>query len=515
MSSRRGGGNSKGKEVREVNSPKVKQLSHGVADISLDSAQDDGEWAVISRKSKNRAGISAAKQVQLGPQNSTYKAWAPAHDAQKPSMRNGTGGSQTANSQKPAGGRNARQQPNSTGGFGSNFLARQHLIPPPLDHGWNWQSRAGKKDNNVAAGLADDNDDDNSDHMSDTDEYDDELFSDEFDSDSSEKSHGTRKQNRWFKKFFENLDGLSGDEIGNPDRQWHCPACKGGRGAIDWYQGVQPLKRHAETKGSNRVKLHREFAKILDVELQMRGVMTQSVAAGEVFGKWVGLKDEEKDSKIVWPPMVVITNTRLEKDESGEWIGMGTEELAEYFGSYPYLKTRHSYGPQGHCGLSILIFEASAIGHFEAELLHKNFAVQGLGRDTWDCGPILFRAGGIRQLYGYMAVKRDLDMFNQHTEEKSKLKFELRSYQEVVLHSMRQVSADSQQVIWLKDKLPKEQRLRKDAEETNEILRDKLKKVQEENRILKRRIKMQLEENKEEMDLQEEFYKDIMSHTRD
>ncbi|KAH0974564.1 hypothetical protein GBA52_016463 [Prunus armeniaca] len=367
MSSRRGGGNSKGKEVRDVNSPKVKQLSHGVADISLDSAQDDGEWAVISRKSKNRAGSSAAKQVQLGPQNSNYKAWAPAHDAQKPSMRNGTGGSQTANSQKPAGGRNARQQPNRTGGFGSNFLARQHLIPPPLDHGWNWQSRPGKKDNNVAAALADDNDDDNSDHMSDTDEYDDELFSDEFDSDSSEKSHGTRKQNRWFKKFFENLDGLSGGEIGNPDRQWHCPACKGGRGAIDWYQGVQPLKRHAETKGSNRVKLHREFAKLLDVELQMRGVMTQSVAAGEVFGKW----------------------------------------------------TRHSYGPQGHCGMSLLIFEASAIGHFEAELLHKNFAMQGLGRDTWDCGPILFRAGGIRQLYGYMAMKRDLDIFNQHTEEKS------------------------------------------------------------------------------------------------
>ncbi|KAH0974565.1 hypothetical protein GBA52_016464 [Prunus armeniaca] len=80
---------------------------------------------------------------------------------------------------------------------------------------------------------------------------------------------------------------------------------------------------------------------------------------------------------------------------------------------------------------------------------------------------------------------------------------------------MRQMSADSQQVIWLKDKLPIEQRLRKDAEQTNEILRDKLEKVQEENRILKRRIKMQLEENKEEMDLQEEFYKDIMSRTRD
>ncbi|BBH02803.1 hypothetical protein Prudu_013486 [Prunus dulcis] len=77
------------------------------------------------------------------------------------------------------------------------------------------------------------------------------------------------------------------------------------------------------------------------------------------------------------------------------------------------------------------------------------------------------------------------------------------------------MSADSQQVIWLKDKLPIEQRLRKDAEQTNEILRDKLEKVQEENRILKRRIKMQLEENKEEMDLQEEFYKDIMSRTRD
>ncbi|XP_068463081.1 LOW QUALITY PROTEIN: protein SUPPRESSOR OF GENE SILENCING 3-like [Phaseolus vulgaris] len=144
-------------------------------------------------------------------------------------------------------------------------------------------------------------------------DIDDDLMSDDYDS-ASEKSHENRKKSKWFKVFFENLDSLSIDKINELERQWHCPACRGGPGAIDWYKGLQPLITHAKTKGSKRVKIHREFVELLDEELLRRG--TAVIPAGEVFGKWKGLKDEEKDHEIVWPPMVVIQNTRLKQDEN-------------------------------------------------------------------------------------------------------------------------------------------------------------------------------------------------------
>ncbi|CAB4278639.1 unnamed protein product [Prunus armeniaca] len=496
MSVRRNGGNPKGKDVLEVNSPKVEQLTHGVAGISLDSAQDDGEWEVISRKSKNRDGSGTAKQ--WGPQNSNSKAWAQ-FDVQKPSMRNSGGPgrapgnfwpSQTADSKKPARRGNVRQQ-SSAKVSENNYVAPQQVVHPPLDHGWNWQSRAGftqpkgsddgqgnyDKDGDVSAAMAND-DDDNSDAVGDSD---DELFSDEFDSDSSEKSHETRKSSRWFKKFFEILDSLTVDEINDPARQWHCPACQGGPGAIDW-------------KG------------------------TTVVPAGEAFGKWKGLKDEEKDHEIVWPPMVVIMNTRLEQDENERWIGMGNQELLDYFSSYVAVRARHSYGPRGHRGMSILIFEASARGYLEAERLHKHFTEQGTDRDAWDHRRVLFHSGGRRQLYGYMAVKEDLDIFNQHSQGKSKLKFEMRSYQEMVVNRIRQMSEDNQQLNWFKNRVAKEQRHAKALEESLGIVSEKLRKTTEENRIVRHRTKMQHEENKEEMYLQEQFFKDqikIIHESRD
>lgn len=99
-----------------------------------------------------------------------------------------------------------------------------------------------------------------------------------------------------------------------------------------------------------------------------------------------------------------------------KWIGMGNQELLDYFGSYEAVKARHSYGPQGHRGMSVLIFEASGGGYLEAERLHKHFAEQGTDRNAWDRRRNLFHHGGNRQLYGYMAVKEDLDIFNQHSQ---------------------------------------------------------------------------------------------------
>jgi hypothetical protein len=76
---------------------------------------------------------------------------------------------------------------------------------------------------------------------------------------------------------------------------------------------LQPLMTHAKMKGSTKVKLHREFATLLEEELRCRG--TSVIPVGEQYGKWQGLRETTPDHEIVWPPMVVITNTFLDTDE--------------------------------------------------------------------------------------------------------------------------------------------------------------------------------------------------------
>ena len=94
---------------------------------------------------------------------------------------------------------------------------------------------------------------------------------------------------------------------------------------------------------------------------------------------------------------------------------MGNAELLEYFNAYEAVKSRHSYGPQGHRGISVLIFEASAVGFLEAERLSKHFEEEGTNRETWARRQKLFLPGGQRLLYGYLAEKGDIDHFNQHS----------------------------------------------------------------------------------------------------
>ncbi|KAF7112747.1 hypothetical protein RHSIM_RhsimUnG0197500 [Rhododendron simsii] len=402
-------------------------------------------------------------------------------------------------------GRGNNSRPHSAGrGFESNSnTPSPRAIPPPLEHGWNWRSRAaassqssedatGQGETTIHLDPPPVDDKIENDNDSDEVDTDDELLSDEYDSDVSEKSHDSRKNSKWFKGFFENLDKLSLDDIHDPSIQRHCPACKGGPGAIDWYRGLQPLMTHAKTKGSKRVKLHRDFAELLDEELRRRG--TSVIAAGETFGKWKGLDERVKDRSIVWPPMVVIMNTRLEQHENDKWLGMGNQELLDSFSSYSPVKARHAYGPQGHRGMSVLIFENSAMGFLEAESLHNHFQEQGTDRDAWDRRPDRF------------------------CNKAARLKFETRSYQEMVVNQMRQMSEDNQQLIWFKDEVAKGQRRSKALEESLGVVSEKLRKTKEENRIVTQRSKIHHEQNKEEMDFQEQFFKDqleIIHKTRD
>jgi hypothetical protein len=93
---------------------------------------------------------------------------------------------------------------------------------------------------------------------------------------------------------------------------------------------------------------------------------------------------------------------------------MGNQELLDYFGEYEASKARHAYGPSGHRGMSVLIFESSAVGYMEAERLHKHFVNQGTDRNSWHLRKVRFVPGGKRQLYGFLANKEDMEAFNKH-----------------------------------------------------------------------------------------------------
>ncbi|KAF5742602.1 protein SUPPRESSOR OF SILENCING 3 [Tripterygium wilfordii] len=483
----------KGGFVSEASSSMMEPL----ADSKMDPAQSDGDGAVSCRKSKDIAGSSAPKTWDS--HNPNLKAWSHPDVVQKLCML-------------------------SNGGSGSASGCRKKLIADSMD-----DTKGNKLDNpdvvsknddddddsvddtdEVVNKSDDDDDDDDGDADDSMDDTDDEDLSDDFDSDSSQKSHETRKKCKWFKNFFESLDALSFEEVNNRKRPWHCPACQFGPGAINWYQGLQPLMTHARTKGRKRVKLHREFTELLEEELRRRGAPV--IPVGEAFGNWKGLMDDEKDHLIVWPPMVVIMNTRLEQDFRGQWVGMGNQELRDYFSSYGPFKPRHSYGPQGHRGISILIFESSAGGYVEAERLHRQFVEQGSDRRAWESGRrVLFCSGGKRQLYGYMAVEEDLEYFDQHSHGKSKVKYDLKSYEKMFVNQIKHMTEANQQLSWFRNKAAKQETRSKALEEIIVTVSTKLRKTLEENRIVKQRSKVQHEQNKEELDFQEQFFKNQIS----
>ncbi|KAL5993234.1 hypothetical protein ACLOJK_014157 [Asimina triloba] len=512
----KGAGSLSGKPVPASDNPPIRYVPPFAIDIG-----DDGQWEVFGKKSKNQISWGASAQ-----QKGTLAA--SSLNARQDTPRKGP-----VDWKRNAGGGNLRPLPPARA-WESSYMAPPPFIPPPLQHGWQWASRAGSS-NKAAQGNASENvqNEQNTaskflpqhgggsasetagqppDQVSKEDDDDDELLddsdgdplSDDYDSDTTQKSHETRKNNKWFKGFFEVLDKLTVEEINDASRQWHCPACHDGPGAIDWYKGLQPLMAHAKTKGARRVRLHRELAELLDEELQRRG--TSVIPAGEAFGKWKGLREAAPDHLIVWPPMVIIMNTLLDKDEDEKWVGMGNQELLEYFKEYDAVKARQSYGPRGHRGIGVLIFEATALGYMEAARLHKHFIKQGTDREAWERRRVLLYPGGKRQLYGFMASKEDMDNFNLHSQGKSRLKFEMRSYQETVVSQMKQVSEDNQRLNYLENKVAKQKALAN----TMGVICEKLRIANLENKIVRQRSKAYYEENKEEMDNMERFFKEKM-----
>ncbi|GAV83681.1 LOW QUALITY PROTEIN: XS domain-containing protein [Cephalotus follicularis] len=410
-------------------------------------------------------------------------------------------------------------------GSWNKHLAPKPINCTPLNNGWNCQSRTvstsskgtediqeifegyitvnNGKNSAAAAVVFDDNCD--LDGFNDT-VY--ELSIYDFDSDARQKSHETSKKTNWFKTFFESQNLFTIEEINDPARSCHA-VFQGGKDTPRFYKSTHPVKAQADATGTISMKLDQELAELLDEKL--RKGKSPVTPAGEVIAKWKVLGDEVKDHKIVWPPMVVIMNTSLKRNENNKWTGMGNQELLTYFSSYSPLKVLHSYGPEGHRGASILIFESSAKGFLEAECLHKHFAEEGFGRSAWNHSPVYFLPSGERQLYGYLAVEQDLHIFNQisfnqNSTGRFKVRFEMRSYQEMVMNGVKQMSEDSKELKRLKCRYAQEQSRAEALQESHRIVSEKLKRREEEIRIVRERTKSQHETYKEEVDFLEQFF---------
>ncbi|TYI98357.1 hypothetical protein E1A91_D01G208500v1 [Gossypium mustelinum] len=474
------------RSVYKSSGHQVNRLSQNVANMKLASAQDDDKENSLGSNNKGAENVGF-------PQDSTPNVWGHPNVIQKLRMQGNRGSEKVTHKAWPT------QNAVSWTQQGDRTWGNSSIKSPSSEYGRNDPDQAGftfsnnswdgqiKTDHEVGDKL----DDEIGDNENVDDEYGNGVSNIEYDSDDIDDYVSEK---------------LTVEEILSPVRRWHCPACQGGPGAINWYRGVQTLLTHSVTKTTRRAKLHRVFAGLLVEEMRRRGAFIKPV--NDAFGRWEGLTDRVADHEIVWPPMVIIMNTRYEQDENGKWIGMGNQELLNYFSSYAAVKARHSYGPQGHRGMSLLIFESSAAGYLETARLHKHFKEQGRDRDAWDCSRVPFCPGGKRQLYGYIAMKEDLDLFNQHSQGKSKLKFETRSYQEMVESRIKKINDDSQQLNLLKKKVAQEQQHSQVLAESLGRLSEKLRQTTEEYGIMRQQTRLQHEQNKEELGAKEQYFKE-------
>lgn len=57
---------------------------------------------------------------------------------------------------------------------------------------------------------------------------------------------------------------------------------------------------------------------------------------------------EDDDQIIVWPPAVILQNTRVRMDADGHWNGLGATEIRDQYKSFNPMAVRPAYGPDGH-----------------------------------------------------------------------------------------------------------------------------------------------------------------------
>lgn len=146
----------------------------------------------------------------------------------------------------------------------------------------------------------------------------------------------------------------------------------------------------------------------------------------------------KQEDLILWPPLIIVHNTRIGKGKDGLWEGIGNQEMDKLltelgFGSG---KAKALYGREGHKGILAIKFLPTVAGLQEAERFHKYFECHKRGRKDWlhiqsshtakqhdNEGPDLIRIDEKtkekkRVLYGYLGIAGDLEELDFGTKKR-------------------------------------------------------------------------------------------------
>ncbi|KAL3679145.1 hypothetical protein R1sor_022101 [Riccia sorocarpa] len=160
------------------------------------------------------------------------------------------------------------------------------------------------------------------------------------------------------------------------------------------------------------------------------------------------------DKTIVWPPVVIIENTRSGWDEERKkWNGLGSDDIKKSLKdvkNLDYANVKCLFDMNGQKSSAFVIFPATYEGYFEAEAFNNLLERRGKGRDQWmrvrpqDLNPRTTRGwntpdlvspDGKRTLYGYLAQPEDVQRADPH---RTSLKWFMESYNEKVLKPCQQ-----------------------------------------------------------------------------
>ncbi|BBN05875.1 hypothetical protein MPTK1_3g16610 [Marchantia polymorpha subsp. ruderalis] len=145
------------------------------------------------------------------------------------------------------------------------------------------------------------------------------------------------------------------------------------------------------------------------------------------------------DKIIVWPPIVILENTRLGWDnDKRKWNGLGHEDIRRFVRKLSdqkstFVKVKCLFDVKGQKGCALVIFAKSNEGYLEAKALDRLLSKMSKGRMDWARVKPLLKSHknhmntvaewstddlvsprGERILYGYLATPEDMERLDRH-----------------------------------------------------------------------------------------------------
>lgn len=188
-------------------------------------------------------------------------------------------------------------------------------------------------------------------------------------------------------------------------------------------------------------------------------------------------KFSDAEATIIWPPVVIIENTKTHFDQEQRiWKGLENEEIRNFlkgFKGIQYNRVIALYNRNGNRGKSIVSFPASPSGYMDAQTLCELLEHEKRGRCDWlkvahlkdPYGSGRIDSDGKRILYGYLANKEDME--DADFGRKLVKRWSEESYIEKVLQPLQQIERDKEEARKKRVELTEETKQRELAVEHN------------------------------------------------